>query len=117
MIRRKRELTEEQKEAARERLALAREAKGPAQYKNIHPDVLELPDDDNFSMKNVKAWEKEAKGRDIEEFIADELANWAVGRRQAKSVSSKMLVVKVSIPPSSSIISELAFVVNVLGLV
>ena len=54
-------MTEEQKEAARERLAKAREAKGPAQYKNISPKVIALPDDDTFSYKNVKLWQKEAK--------------------------------------------------------
>lgn len=53
-------MTDEQKEAARDRLAKARESKGPAQYKNIHPRVLALPDDDTFSMKNVKVWIKEA---------------------------------------------------------
>ena len=63
MVRKKRELTEEQKAAAIERLAKARAAKGPAQYKDIHPDVLALDEDDTFSMKNVRLWMKEAKAR------------------------------------------------------
>ena len=48
-IRRKRNLTPEQKQAAAERLALAREKRlkdNPPQYKNIHEDVLKLDDDD-----------------------------------------------------------------------
>ena len=45
-------MTEEQRQAAAERLAKAREAKGPAQYKNIHPDVVALPDEHYLSLKN-----------------------------------------------------------------
>ena len=37
-----------------------------------------------------KLFKKESKGRDIEEFIADELADWAIGRRQATTVPAKM---------------------------
>ena len=37
-------MTEEQRQAAAERLAKARAAKGPIEYKNIHPEVVALPD-------------------------------------------------------------------------
>jgi hypothetical protein len=63
-IRRKRNLTPEQKQAAAERLALAREKRlkdNPPQYKNIHEDVLKLDDDDPWSVKNVKKYIKNQK--------------------------------------------------------
>ena len=43
--------------AAAERLAVAREkrfAKNPPKYKNVHPSVLAKPDEDTFSLKNVR---------------------------------------------------------------
>ena len=51
-------MTEEQKQAASERLAKAREAKGPIQYKNVHPSVIALPDEHYLSYKKVKKWIK-----------------------------------------------------------
>jgi hypothetical protein len=54
-------MTAEQKVAAGERLALAREKRlkaNPPQYKNIHPNVLALDDSDELSMKSVKGWIK-----------------------------------------------------------
>jgi len=51
-------MTEEQKKAAAERLAKAREAKGPIQYKNVSPHVIALPDDHVLSYKKVKEWIK-----------------------------------------------------------
>ena len=51
-------MTEEQKMAAAERLAKAREAKGPIQYKNVSPDVIALPDDHFLSYKKVREWIK-----------------------------------------------------------
>ena len=53
-----------QKKAATDRLAAAREAryaKNPPQYKQYCPAVVALPEDHDFSMKNVRAWIKEAK--------------------------------------------------------
>ena len=47
-----------------DRLAKAREArfaKNPPQYKMYAPEVVALPDDHDFSMKNVREWIKEAK--------------------------------------------------------
>ena len=59
--RKKRQMTEEQKKAAVERLAKAREKRlreNPPQYKNIHPTVLALTEDDDLNMVNVKKWIK-----------------------------------------------------------
>jgi hypothetical protein len=49
-------MTEEQRTAAVERLAKARAARGITGTKNVHPDVLALPDDHILSYKNVKEW-------------------------------------------------------------
>ena len=59
--RRRKPMTPEQKAAAIERLAKAREAKGPAQHQNIHPEVLARPDDHFLSLKNVRQWMKSNK--------------------------------------------------------
>ena len=60
-IRKKRIMTEEQKQAARERLALARENRGPSTNKLIAESVRNLPDEDTLSLKNVRPWLKENK--------------------------------------------------------
>jgi len=64
-IKRKRKpMTEEQKQVAAERLAKAREKRqkaNPPEYKNIHPSVIDLPDDHTFSRKNVTEWIKNQK--------------------------------------------------------
>lgn len=54
-------MTPEQKAAAVERLAKARAAKAPAEYKSIAPSVVALPDDDPFSLKSVRGWIKTQK--------------------------------------------------------
>ena len=46
-----------------DKMAKVRAAKKPPKYKNIHPDVKSLPDDDTLSVKNVKEWEKYNKER------------------------------------------------------
>ena len=46
-----------------DRMAKARAAKKPPQYKNIHENVKSLPDDSTLSVKNVKEWEKHNKDR------------------------------------------------------
>jgi hypothetical protein len=59
--RKKRQMTEEQRQAASERLAKAREKRlkeNPPQYKNIAPNVLALTEDDDLNMNNVKKWIK-----------------------------------------------------------
>ena len=58
-LKKKRQLTEETKEKLRARLAEMRAKRKPAEYKNIAKSVLALPDDDKYSMKNVKEWIKE----------------------------------------------------------
>lgn len=60
-VRRPRKMTEEQKQAARERLAKARANRGPSQNKMIAENVRLLPDDNPLSLKNVRAWIKENK--------------------------------------------------------
>ena len=50
-------------EEIEDRMAKARAAKKPAAYKNIHPDVKNLPDDNTLSLKNVKDWQKHNKER------------------------------------------------------
>ena len=46
-----------------DKMAKVRAAKKPAAYKNIHPDVKNLPDDNTLSLKNVKDWQKHNKER------------------------------------------------------
>jgi len=60
-LKKKRKLSEEHKEKLRARLAEMRAKKKPAEYKNIAKSVLDLPDDDTYSFKNVKEWIKENK--------------------------------------------------------
>lgn len=58
--RRRKPMTDEQKKAAAERLAKARAAKKKSSSapKNVHPSVAALPDDNVFSLKNVREWIK-----------------------------------------------------------
>ena len=60
-LKKKRKLSEEAKDKLRERLAAMRAKKKPADYKNVAKSVLELPDDDKYSFKNVKEWIKHSK--------------------------------------------------------
>jgi hypothetical protein len=57
--------SEEEQKALEERLAKARAAKeakrGKPKYSMYSPLVVELPDDDPLSLKNVREWIKEAK--------------------------------------------------------
>ena len=46
-----------------DKMAKVRAAKKPPKYKNIHPDVKDLPDDNTLSVKNVKEWEQYNKDR------------------------------------------------------
>lgn len=57
-------MTDEQRAAAAERLATAREKRAeedPPQYKNVHPNVLARPDTHYLSIKNIKMWIKHQK--------------------------------------------------------
>jgi len=64
-VKRKRKpMSEEQRKAAAERLAIARAkrlAENPPDYKNIHPSVLARSEDDPLCFKNVKQWIKTQK--------------------------------------------------------
>ena len=60
-VKRTRKITEEQREALLQRMIEMRKKRQPAEYKNINKTVLELPDDDRYSFKNVKDWIKETK--------------------------------------------------------
>lgn len=60
-VRKKRIMTEEQKQAARDRLAKARANRGPSTNKLIAESVRNLPDEDKLSLKNVRPWLKENK--------------------------------------------------------
>ena len=62
---RRKPMSAEQKVAAAERLALAREKRlkeNPPEYKSIHPSVLERGEDDPWHHKKVKEWIKTQKG-------------------------------------------------------
>ena len=59
----KRKLSEERKQHHRDQLEKAPAKRKPAEYKNIHSSVLALPDEDNYSFKNVKEWIKESKAQ------------------------------------------------------
>ena len=50
----KEELTKE--EQVKEKMAALRAKKKPPKMTGVHPSVLELPDDNVFSYKNVKKW-------------------------------------------------------------
>ena len=60
-VRRTRKMSEEQKQAARDRLAKARANRGPSQNKLIAENVRNLPDDNPLSLKSVRGWIKENK--------------------------------------------------------
>ena len=60
-IKRTRKISEEQREALRERMKDMRKKRKPAEYKNVSERVLALPDDDNYSFKSVKEWIKHNK--------------------------------------------------------
>ena len=51
-------MTEEQRKAAAERLAIARSKKTPSENTSIPPKVFALPDDHHLSAKKVKEWIK-----------------------------------------------------------
>ena len=61
---RRKPMTAEQKAAAAERLAIAREKRAkanPPKYTNIHSSVVQKPEEDAMSMKNVQKWIKTQK--------------------------------------------------------
>ena len=56
--RKKRKMTDEQKVAAAERLAKAREAKKPAAMLTVHESLRDIPDTDPFAPARVRGWIK-----------------------------------------------------------
>jgi len=60
-IRKTKTLTAAQKEAQSLRLEKMRAARKPPEYKNVHPYVLDLDDEEPYSLKNVKVWIKHNK--------------------------------------------------------
>ena len=60
-VKRTRKISEEQREALRERMKDMRKKRKPAEYKNVNERVLTLPDDDTYSFKSVKGWIKHNK--------------------------------------------------------
>ena len=59
----RKQLTEKRKQELRDQLSKARSKRSPAEYKNIHPKVLEIPDDDILSLKSIKKSIKHSKDR------------------------------------------------------
>ena len=59
----RKQLTEKRKQELRDQLTKARSKRSPAEYKNIHPKVLEIPDDDILSLKSIKKAIKHSKDR------------------------------------------------------
>ena len=57
----KKQLSEKRKKQLRVQLTKARSKKKTAEYKNVHPSVLQKPDDDPLSLKSVKKWIKHNK--------------------------------------------------------
>ena len=57
----RKQLTEKRKQELRDQLSKARSKRSPAEYKNIHPKVLEIPDDDILSLKSIKKAIKHSK--------------------------------------------------------
>ena len=56
----KESLTKE--EQVKERMAALRAKRKPAKLKSVHPSILELPDDNTFSYKNIKKWIETQQG-------------------------------------------------------
>ena len=59
----RKKLSEERKQELRDQLSKARSKRSPAEYKNIHPKVLEIPDDDILSLKSIKKAIKHSKDK------------------------------------------------------
>ena len=91
-IKRTRKITEEQREALRERMKDMRKKRKPAEQKNINKKVLALPDDDIYSLKNIKEWikhnkemvsalNKQGRGRGVGEKEHRNVENQAASRK------------------------------------
>ena len=94
-IKKTRKISEEHKEKLRNRLAEMRAKKKPAEYKNINKDVLALPDDDNYSFKNVKEWIKESK---------DQVSAFSKTARSMSTESKEKRIAQISLDNKKSYI-------------
>ena len=54
--------TDEKKQKDIDRMAELRSRKKPPKMVGVHPTLLALPDDDTFSLKNVKRWIETQEG-------------------------------------------------------
>ena len=59
----RRKLTQQQKQAAADRLAAARAKKGEPKYSQYNQRVVNLPDDHKLSFKKVRSWIKTNKAK------------------------------------------------------
>lgn len=85
---RRKPMSPEQRAAAAERLAAAREKRlkeNPPEYKSIHPDVLAKGDDHHWSHKKVKQWIKTQKS-----LLSSERANV---RAKVKGAEAKVAAI------------------------
>ena len=77
-------MTEEQRQAACERLEKARAAKPPAKKSSIHPTVLAKGDEHFLSAKNVQSWIKNQKEQ-LSEYKASVCRDIKGARAQASN--------------------------------
>ena len=75
----RKQLSEKRKQELRDQLTKARSKKKTAEYKNVHPLVLEKPDDDPLSFVMVKKWIKHNK----------EKASAFLSQSRRRNISSK----------------------------
>ena len=91
-VKRIRKISEEQREALRERMKEMRKKRKPADPKNVYKTVRALPDDDIYSLKNIKEWikhnkemvsalNKQGKGRYVGEKERKVVENQATSRK------------------------------------
>ena len=78
-MKKKRQLSEEQKEELRLRLEKARAAKGDPEYRSIHPSILELDEDHELSLQSCKQYIKTQQ--DLLKKYKDEIRNDVKGAK------------------------------------
>ena len=78
-MKKKRKLSEEQKEELRLRLEKARAAKGEPEYRSIHPSVLQLDEDHELSLQSCKQYIKTQQ--DLLKKYKDEIRNDVKGAK------------------------------------
>ena len=83
----RKQLTEKRKQELRDQLSKARSKRSPAEYKNIHPKVLEIPDEDPLSLKSIKKSIKHSK---------DRASAYSVNSRRRGATSKQAITDKIS---------------------